>query len=154
MTFKSNPFAIPAGCTIADLQGRCWFWTTYSINDDGRVSANGVPGDTEDSVINLTYNTTITIDCKLGDIFYVTLTGDAFLAPLVNAKHGCPVILCVRQDAVGNHILGFDEIYRVGDDVDDLAVTATPLGHDYYGFMYDAVDGRIDAIALVRGYEQ
>jgi hypothetical protein len=153
-TFRSNSFAIPAGCTLANLQGRCWFWTTYSINDDGRVSANGVPGDTEDSVINLTFNATITIDCKLGDIFYVTLTGDAMLAPLVNAKHGCPVILCVRQDAVGGHVLGFDEIYRVGADVDDLAVTSTALGHDYYGFMYDAVDSRIDAVALVRGYEQ
>jgi hypothetical protein len=64
------------------------------------------------------------------------------------------VILCVRQDAVGGHVLGFDEIYRVGADVDDLAVTSTALGHDYYGFMYDAVDSRIDAVALVRGYEQ
>ncbi len=152
MTFKSNPFAIPAGCTIADLQGRCWFWTTYSINDDGRVSANGVPGDTEDSVINLTYNTTITIDCKLGDIFYVTLTGDAFLAPLVNAKHGCPMILVVRQDAAGGHVLTYDDKYRIGDDVDDLAISKSANGHDYFGFIYDAVDDRIDAVALVRGY--
>jgi hypothetical protein len=151
-TFKSKPLTIPAGCTLADLQGKAFFWTTYSINDDDTVSASGIPSDDEDGVINLAYSATITIDCKLGDIFYITLTGDANLAPLVNAKHGCPVILCVRQDTVGGHVLTYDNIYRIGDDVDDLAISKDANGHDYFGFIYDAVDNRIDAVALVRGY--
>jgi len=152
LSFKSDPIAIPAGKTLADLQGTAFFWTTYSISNAGIYSANGVVGDTEDNVINLTYTSTITIDCKLGDIFYITLTGDANLAPLVNAKHGAPVILVVRQDAVGGHVLTYDNKYRVGDDVDDLAISKDPLGHDYLGFIYDGVDDRIDAVALVRGY--
>ena len=135
-----------------NLQATAFFWTTYSISNAGIYSANGVAGDTEDGVVNLNFTSTITIDCKLGDIFYITLTGDATLAPLVNAKHGCPVILVIRQDSVGSHILTYDNKYRIGDDVDDLAISKTPLGHDYFGFIYDATDDRIDAVALVRGY--
>jgi hypothetical protein len=92
------------------------------------------------------------IDCNLGSIFYVLLTMDCILDPLVNAKNGRPVILIVRQDATGGHKIAFDDKYRTGMDIDDLATSGTANGQDYYGFIYCAPDDRIDVVAFVREY--
>jgi hypothetical protein len=155
-TFKSNPIAIPTGKTLADLQGTAFFWTSYSISNAGIYSPNGIPGDTEDGVINLTYNTTITIDCKLGGIFYVTLTGGASLAPLVNAKHGCPVILVVKQDETGGHTLSLDTKYTYGAEIpaSSVVIASQPGARSYFGFIYDADADLIDVVAFVSGYQE
>jgi hypothetical protein len=92
------------------------------------------------------------IDCNLGSIFFVLLTMDCILDPLVNAKNGRPVILIVRQDAVGGHKLTFDERYRAGMDIDDLALPGTPNEQDYFGFMYCLADDKFDVVAYVREY--
>jgi hypothetical protein len=42
--FKSKPLAIPTGKSITDLQGRVWFLTYYSFNDDDTVSPTGSTG--------------------------------------------------------------------------------------------------------------
>jgi len=154
-TFESvdMPYDVAVGFT--SLQGRVWFANSYSFSDDDTTSATPVappPVGNDPGVIIVKTTTTIIIDCSLGSIFYLLLTADATLAPLVNAKHCKPVILVVQQDHVGGHRLTLDDKYNTGIDIDDVALSGEPDGRDYFGFMYNADFDEDDVVAFVRGY--
>jgi hypothetical protein len=154
-TFESIDMPYDPALDITKIQGRCWFRNGYSFSDDDTVSPNAEappPAGNDPGVIILTYSSTITIDCNLGSIFYVKLTGDATLAPLKNAKNFRPVILVVQQDSAGGHHLFLDAKYNTGIDIDDLVTPMDSDERDYYGFMYDAEFDLIDIVAFVRGY--
>jgi hypothetical protein len=154
-TFESIDMPYDPNIDLTDIQGRVWFRNGYSFSDDDTVSENAVlppDGGNDTGVIIITTTTTITIDCNLGSIFYLKLTADATLAPLVNAKHCKPIILVVQQDSAGGHRLVLDDKYNTGIDIDDVALSGEADGRDYFGFMYNADFDEIDVVAFVRGY--
>ena len=154
-TFESIDMPYDPDVDLTDLQGRVWFRNGYSFSDDDTISANAEkPPDVgnDPGVIIIKTTTHITIDCNLGSIFYLLLTADAILDPLVNAKHCKPIILVVQQDDAGGHRLTLDDKYNAGLDIDDVALSGSANSRDYFGFMYNADFDEDDVVAFVRGY--
>jgi len=153
-TFESEDILYDPAVSFEDLQGRVWFGNALCFSDDDTYSACPKdPGDpTDPGVIIVKWSSHIVIDCNLGSIFYLLLTADAILDPLVNAKHCKPIILIVQQDGVGGHRLTLDDIYNTGIDIDDVALSGEPDGRDYFGFMHNADYEETDVVAFVRGY--
>ena len=99
-TFESDDILYDPAVSFEDLQGRVWFGNALCFSDDDTYSpCPKDPGDpTDPGVIIIKWSSHIVIDCNLGSIFYLLLTADAILDPLVNAKHCKPIILIVQQD--------------------------------------------------------
>jgi len=155
-TFRSEPFLLPSGVSFSDIQARVWFCTDYSHSDDGIRSGfpGTAPGDMEAGTVVLTpLSGEVTIDCFLGNIFYLKLTCDVTIKELKNPLHARPIVLIVEQDAVGGHLLYFDDSFNVGEDVPDLAISSGANVRDYFGFIHNKTSELTDVVAFVRGYE-
>jgi len=153
-TFESVDIPYDSTVPFTHLEGRVWFGNSYSFSDAATYSP--IPVDVgqpaEPGTVVLPYAATLTIDCNLGNIFFVELTGNATLQPLVNAKYLRPVILVVKQGSGGNHTLTLDESYVMGTDIPTTPLSTDAGATDLFGLMYDAPSGNTWIVAFVRGY--
>ena len=157
-TFKSNPFILPAGVDLEDLQARVWFGSDYSFSDGGIYSPCPLAPPsiiTDPGVIVIKCSVTITIDCGLGSIFYVDLDQNAVLANFVNPKHGRPVILIIRQNGAGGHtftITGSKFTYGNEITAAIAVISSTALSRNYFGFIHDGDRDKTDIVSFVSTY--
>lgn len=104
------------------------------------------------AVVALTFGATINTDVSQGNVFYVTLTGNATIANPTNSVAGQKIIYRFKQDATGSRTLTWGSIFRFGSDIPTPTLTATPSKNDYIGFIYNSIDTFWDCIAVARGY--
>ncbi len=154
--FKSDPFVIPAGVGFADLQARVWFGTDYSFSDDGIYSpspSSNAPS-TPTYVTYLADAATVDIDCGLGPLFYLLLTGDHALGSFTNMRDGQIIGLILQQDSVGNRHFALGSGVRFGSTIQasDYVLSTAAGARDYLILIYDGQDGIFDAVSYTAGY--
>lgn len=162
-TFESDPMIYPDDVDFSNLQARVWFGTDYNIWHGDVVSPNGIenpdPGDS--GVVSVPIETDpsggyqVIIDCSLGSVFDLVLTEDVDLQNFINMRHGRPVMLSVRQDAVGGHSLTIaGSKFTYGSEITEsvIDIGADPYHRSYFGFIYNSIVDKIDIVAFVSDY--
>jgi hypothetical protein len=153
-TFESDDIPYDSGVAFTHLEGRVWFANSYSFSDDGTTSPipidPGVPA--QPGTVVLPYAASLLIDCNLGNIFFVVLTGNATLQPLVNAKYLRPIILVVQQGGSGGYTLSLDASYQYGTDIPTCPLSTAVGQSDLFGFMQYAAGSATWIVAFIRGY--
>ena len=156
-SFTSDPFIIPAGVDFSNIEARVWFGTDYSFSDDGIYSATPSPDATRGYITYLTDAPVVNVDCSLGPLFSLTLTGDHALGTLTNMKDGQIIGIILRQDATGNRtfdIGGSIPAMRFGSTVkeSDYVLSTAANAQDYLILAYNAKDNVFDVVSFTPGY--
>jgi hypothetical protein len=153
-TFEGEDIPYDSGVAFTHLEGRVWFANSYSFSDDATYSP--VPIDpgvaAQPGTVVLPYAASLSIDCNLGNIFFVVLTGNATLQPLVNAKYLRPIILVVQQGGSGGYTLSLDASYQYGTDIPTCPLSTAVGQSDLFGFMQYAAGSATWIVAFIRGY--
>ena len=116
------------------------------------VNALAVP----DVIQTITYAASITIDPNLMTVGDLTLTGNTtiFLDNTTGTlpTDGKPLLLRIRQDAVGSHTVTFITPARFSTDLPAPTFSTTALALDYILFRYNATDDKFDVLAFNKGF--
>lgn len=100
----------------------------------------------QENIINLSYSSTVDIDCTKGNIYTLTLTGDASII-MSNSEVGVYTIV-IKQDSVGSHSITLpDEWLVISDDglpdfSSDAANTVNVISILYDGTNYYVTYGQ------------
>jgi len=104
-------------------------------------------------VVALTDGATITPNADTTDIATVTIAGNRTMAnPTGTLVAGQKLIYRIKQDGTGSRLIStWGSIYRfAGGTPPTLTTTANKT--DYIGFVYNAVDAKLDAIAVSKNF--
>lgn len=93
----------------------------------------------------------MTIDCSLGDVFDITMTGDATIN-FINGVDGKNVVLRIRQDEIGGRVATWGAMTRFSTDVTAPVLSIGPENLDYVAFRYNAADSTYDCMAANKGF--
>lgn len=105
------------------------------------------------NVAALTYAATLNTDASAGDIFDVTLTGNATLANPSNPVDGKTLRWRIRQDATGNRTVTLGNKFALPASASSpLPFSAAANKLDILAATYDAGRDKWDVIAFVPGY--
>lgn len=107
------------------------------------------------SAATLTDGATITIDLSADErVFDVTLGGNRTLTFSNGSStvDGKQILLRVKQDGTGSRTLTMGTGMRLGTDLTVVNLSTTAGKTDYLGLVYNATAGKLDVLALSRGY--
>lgn len=115
----------------------------------GQIAAlAGVP-----TVVALTYGATLSTDASAGDIFDVTLTGNATLANPTNPVSGKTLRWRIKQDATGSRTVTLGSKFRLPSSASSPLPFSTAANKtDLLAATYNAASDSWDIIAFVMGY--
>lgn len=122
------------------------------------TSVNGQTGDVilalnAVTVVNLTYATTVATDASAGDIFNLTLTGNATLANPTNPVDGKTLRWRIKQDATGSRSLALGSKFKMPSSATSPLPFSTAAGAmDVLAATYDAGRDKWDIVAFIMGY--
>jgi hypothetical protein len=105
------------------------------------------------TVVALTYAATLNTDASAGDIFDVTLTGNATLANPTNPIDGQTVRWRIRQDATGSRTVTLGNKFVIPSSATSPLPFSTAANKlDVLAATYHAGRDKWDVIAFVMGY--
>lgn len=114
----------------------------------GPQGANG--GST---VVPLVYSETVATDASLGDIFNLTLTGNATLSNPTNPADGKTLRWRITQDATGSRVVTLGNKFNIPSSATSPLPWSTAANKtDILAATYDAVRDKWDVVAFVFGY--
>lgn len=128
-----------------------------NIQDGSITSADIAPGAVSNEgavkVVNMTYSATLDTDAAAGDIFNVTLTGNATLANPSNPTDGKTIRWRIRQDGTGNRAVTLGNKFAIPFSATSPLPFSTAANRmDILAATYHAGRDRWDIIAFVMGY--
>lgn len=97
------------------------------------------------------FSATLALDCSLGTIFDLALTGNTTIT-FANGIDGMKILLRVKQDATGSRLITFGAGIRFGTDVPSVTLTATASKTDYIGLIYNGLSATYDVLSFSRGF--
>lgn len=127
--------------------------STTVLSTGGVLTDSGSSSSSGRRVVSLSDGATITPTIDDGDVFTFTLGGNRIIAnPTGTPTDGQQIELRIRQDGTGNRTVTWGSDYRFSTDIPTPTLTTTANKTDYLGFQYDAIDGKWDCLAVVKGY--
>ena len=106
-----------------------------------------------DEIVTIVYHDTLTLVASafmtIGDL---TLTGNTTVTITGAPTDGRPLLLRIRQDAVGSHIVTWTAEVNWSTDVPSPTLSTSASALDYILFRYNATDDKFDALAVNRGF--
>ena len=108
-------------------------------------NANLIPG-----VTTLVGTSGFDVDAEASREFALTLTENAILNNPTNATDGMKLLVKIKQDGTGNHVLSLDTQYKEGDLA--FSITALSGASTYAGFQFDNSVTQWNLIALQGGF--
>lgn len=120
----------------------------------GPDGPQGPRGD-ESVIVALTYAATIATNAALGNLFRVTMTGNATLGAPTNPTDGQKALWQVTAsgaDRVLTLATGAAGAFAFGTDLTTNPITITSTKTAYIGAIYNSAAGRWHVIALGRGF--
>ncbi len=99
--------------------------------------------------ITLTYGATINTNVQYGNVFLVTLTGNATLANPTNLVAGGTYVWNINQDATGGRTLGYGTLFKFPGGVVPTLTTAANAADS----LFCLYDGTILRCSLTANYE-
>lgn len=126
---------------------------TFRTRDGGatwRGSASVV--DPGNQGVTLTYGATVNTAAGEGDVFDLTLTGNAIMAAPTGLTKNKKILYRLTQDATGGRTVTWNAIFRFSTDVPTPFLSTSGTKTDYVGFIYNAADSKLDCLAVSRGY--
>jgi hypothetical protein len=103
-------------------------------------------------VVSLSDGATISVDASLGDIYRITLGGNRTLGNPTNLVDGQTIQVQVKQDGTGNRTLSYGNVYRFSVDLPQPTLSVLPNTTDRLLFEYNGSDGKLDLVAINKGY--
>lgn len=104
-------------------------------------------------VVALTYAATLNTDASVGDIFDVTLTGNATLANPTNPTDGKTIRWRIRQDGTGNRTVTLGNKFVIPSSATSpLPFSTAANAMDVLAATYHAGRDKWDVVAFVMGY--
>lgn len=124
------------------------------VSTDGGVTwlGSATVVDPGNQGVTLTYGATVNTDASLGDIFDLTLTGNATIAAPSGLTKNKKILYRLTQDATGGRTVTWNAIFRFSTDVPTPFLSTSGNKTDYVGFIYNAADSKLDCLAVARGY--
>jgi hypothetical protein len=105
------------------------------------------------SVVALTYAATMNTNAAAGDIFDVTLTGNATLANPSNPVDGKTLRWRIRQDGTGSRTVALGDKFQIPSTASDpLPFSTAANAMDILAATYHAGRDKWDIVAMVPGY--
>jgi hypothetical protein len=134
-----------------DNNGKLKLPTGGDIVDSNGTSILGGSGST--TVVDLSYSSTINTDSSSGDIFDITLTGDATLANPTNPINGKTLRWRITQDGTGNWVVTLGNKFNAPSSASSpLPWSTTPNSMDILAATYHSGRDVWDIVAFVPGY--
>ena len=119
----------------------------------GVTGATGPAGSPLPTVVALTYAATLNTDASAGDIFDVTLTGNATLANPTNPVDGKTLRWRIKQDATGSRAVTLGDKFVIPTSATSPLPFSTAADKtDVLAATYHAGRDQWDVIAFVMGY--
>lgn len=104
-------------------------------------------------VVSLAYAATLNTDASAGDIFDVTLTGNATLANPTNPVNGKTIRWRIRQDATGGRTVTLGNKFAIPSSATSPLPFSTAANKmDILAATYHAGRDKWDVVAFVMGY--
>lgn len=129
------------GVTLVSTDGGATWFGSATVVDPGNQG------------VTLTYGATVATDAAQGDVFDLTLTGNAVMAAPTGLTKNKKILYRITQDATGGRtITSWDAIFRFSTDVPVPFLSTSSNKTDYVGFIYNAADSKLDCLAVARGY--
>lgn len=99
------------------------------------------------------YAASVTLDCRIYDIFEITLTGNITI-DFTGAVNGQKALVKLKQDDTGSRLVTWGSGVAFSADITSAGTTASTGANkrDRYGFEYDGASAKYDMIAYSRGY--
>jgi hypothetical protein len=124
---------------------------------DNGVTASPIYVDSPMSVspvtVEMAYNSTINVDAKYGDMFDITLTGNATLANPTNPVNGKTLRWRISQDSTGGRTITLGNKFNIPSSASSpLPWSTSPNKMDILAATYHAGRDKWDVIAFVPGY--
>ena len=124
-----------------------------SIIITGGASAGGGSSSSGPTVVALTYAATLNTDASVGDIFDVTLTGNATLANPTNPVDGKTIRWRLVQDGTGNRTVTLGNKFVIPSSATSpLPFSTAANAMDVLAATYHAGRDKWDVVAFVMGY--
>jgi hypothetical protein len=103
--------------------------------------------------VDLPYSSTVVTDASAGDVFNITLTGNATLANPINPVAGKTLRWAIRQDATGNRSVTLGNKFNIPSSATSPLPFSTAANKmDILAATYHAGRDKWDVIAFVMGY--
>jgi hypothetical protein len=119
----------------------------------GQIQSSAGSGSGSPQVVSLTYASTLNTDASAGDIFDVTLTGNATLANPTNPVDGKTLRWRVRQDGTGSRAVTLGNKFNIPSSATSPLPFSTAANKmDVLAATYHAGRDKWDVIAFVMGY--
>jgi hypothetical protein len=158
-----NWFCCPSGFSAAPTPLGCDTAAGFSSFDPISYSAGwslvalrgatGPAGSPLPVTVALTYAATLNTDAATGDIFDVTLTGNATLANPTNSVNGKTLRWRIRQDATGARTVTLGNKFNLPSSATaPLPFSTAANKMDILAATYDAGRDKWDVVAFVMGY--
>jgi hypothetical protein len=126
---------------------------TGPVGATGAVGATGPAGSPLPTVVALTYAATLNTNAPSGDIFDVTLTGNATLANPTNPVDGKTLRWRIRQDGTGGRTVTLGSKFVIPSSATSPLPWSTAANKmDVLAATYHAGRDKWDVIAFVMGY--
>ena len=134
-----------ANVTTYTYGSKTWLWNGSAWDN---ISSVTIP-----AVVVLPYASTLNTDASAGDIFNVTLAGNATLANPTNPVDGKTIRWRIRQDATGNRTVTLGNKFVIPSSATSpLPFSTSANAMDILAATYDAGRDKWDIIAFVMGY--
>jgi hypothetical protein len=131
----------------------CWQDNFYVELTGGRDAASGGGGGILPRVVPLTYASTLNTDASAGDIFNVTLTGNATLANPTNPTDGQTIRWRIQQDGTGSRTVTLGDKFVIPTSATSPLPFSTAANKlDVLAATYHTGRDKWDVIAFVMGY--
>ena len=126
---------------------------TGPAGSQGVTGATGPAGSPLPTVVALAYAATLNTDASAGDIFDVTLTGNATLANPTNPVDGKTIRWRITQDATGGRTVTLGDKFAIPSSATSPLPFSTDANKtDVLAATYHAGRDKWDVIAFVMGY--
>jgi hypothetical protein len=115
---------------------------------DGKTFAKAIAG----AVSNLTFGTSIAVDCSLGNDFRLTLTASTgVLANPTNLADGEKFVVWVTQDSTGSRTMTYGTNYKFTTALPAPTLSTAANAVDLLMFVYNAAIGKVIFVSFLAG---
>jgi hypothetical protein len=134
-----------SGISISSISG------TYTISTTGNIGVGS--GTSLPTVISIPYSSTLNTNATLGDIFNITLSGNATLANPSGAVDGQTLRWRILQDTSGNRVITLGNKFKLPNSASDPLPWSTSANlMDILAATYHLDRDKWDIVAFVPGY--
>lgn len=103
-------------------------------------------------VQTLVYSSNITVDIDQVTIAKLTLDGNTTITIEGTPNDGQPILFLITQDGTGSRTITWDSRVRYSSELPNATLSTAANKLDYLLFRYNAVDNKLDLMAVNRGF--